>query len=345
MVTALTEKKDRLRALESGANGFISKPVDMDELAVRLKALLKFKEDQDRIRLDVITLKAGLEKETQTLEQVLEDLDQAEQRANQAHEETIRRLTVAAEARDDDTGLHIQRVGLYAAVLAEALGLSRQEVQMLFTACPMHDVGKIGIPDRILFKPEKLSSREWEIMKTHTVIGARVLTGSSSPLLKAAEVIALSHHERWDGAGYPRGLKGEQIPLSAGICAVADAFDALTSHRPYRNAVSSEQALEIILRERSGQFDPTLVDLFVERFDSILSIRSMYSETKASAWPIHGLSDRTGRSLTDLEPNPSPDEFSISADQEPLPEAVKLIEFVELQGPHRGHRHRRNSSP
>lgn len=291
MVTALTEKQDRLRALESGANGFISKPVDRDELGVRLKALLKFKENQDRIRSNLAAMETRLEEGTQTLQQVLDDLGQVEQRASKAHEETIRRLTMAAEARDDDTGSHIQRVSVHSAVLAEALGLSWEKVQTIFTACPMHDVGKIGIPDAILYKPDRLNDLEWEIMKTHTTIGARILTGSSSPVLKTAEVIALSHHEKWNGTGYPQGLKGERIPLAARICAVADAFDALTSHRPYRNAVSSEQALSIILQERGKHFDPTLVDLLVASFDSVLSAQKSDPEPKATGYQLNRVSD------------------------------------------------------
>jgi CHASE2 domain-containing sensor protein len=178
--------------------------------------------------------------------------------------EVVLRLGQAAEWRDRETAAHIDRMSVLSARLGRAAGMSEQDAEMLLYASAMHDVGKIGIPDRVLLKPGPLDPDEWEIMKTHTTIGANILAGSSSPLLRMAERIALTHHEKWDGSGYPAGLAGEQIPLEGRVCAICDVFDALTSPRPYKDAWPVEQALEEI-RSQSGQhFEPRLVKLFLE---------------------------------------------------------------------------------
>ena len=181
----------------------------------------------------------------------------------EAHVEMLDRLAVAAEFRDDDTGQHIRRVGQMSAILARDLGLPRDQVELIRRAAPLHDVGKIGIPDRILLKPGKLTPEEFEVIKTHATIGARILSGGRFPLLKLAEEIALTHHERWDGTGYPHGLKGEAIPLSGRIVALADAFDALTAPRSYRKTRSVEEAVVTIQRAAGTQFDPRVVDTFM----------------------------------------------------------------------------------
>lgn len=173
--------------------------------------------------------------------------------------EVVRRLSQAAESRDDETGRHIHRMSHLCAELGRAVGLSAEEVDTFFHAAPMHDIGKICIPDRVLLKPGRLTAKEWETMKAHTTRGADLLTGSRSTIVKMAEQVALTHHERWDGKGYPRGLKGTEIPLVSRICAVCDVFDALTSVRPYKGAWTVEAALVEIEREGGRHFDPALV--------------------------------------------------------------------------------------
>ena len=165
----------------------------------------------------------------------------------------------------------------YCAIIARELHLPPGEVEVILYASPMHDVGKIGIADAILLKPGKLDNDEWDIMKQHTTMGGRILSGSSSDLLLAGEVIALSHHEKWDGSGYPKGLAGEDIPLFGQICAVADVFDALTSERPYKKAFSNEKAYEILREGRGTQFDPKVLNAFFERLDEVMAIQEQYS--------------------------------------------------------------------
>ena len=188
----------------------------------------------------------------------------------ESHLEVIRRLGQAAESRDDATGVHITRMSRLCARLARAGGMSPEECDMLLHAAPMHDVGKIGIPDRILLKPGKLGPAEWEVMQSHTTIGARVLEGSDSPVVQMAETIALMHHERWDGSGYPHGIEGEDIPLVARICAVCDVFDALISERPYKRPWPVPDALAEIERQGGAHFDPRLAQLFVAIYDERL---------------------------------------------------------------------------
>jgi HD-GYP domain-containing protein (c-di-GMP phosphodiesterase class II) len=178
--------------------------------------------------------------------------------------ETVRRLGQAAESRDDATGLHIARMSRFCQRLALAAGWSEADGELVLHATPMHDIGKIGVPDRILRKPGKLDSAEWEIMKSHTTIGASILAGSRSAVLKMAEAVAMHHHEKWDGTGYPAACKGEDIPLAARICAVCDVFDALVSERPYKHAWTVEAALSEIDYQSGKHFDPHLAALFVE---------------------------------------------------------------------------------
>jgi HD-GYP domain-containing protein (c-di-GMP phosphodiesterase class II) len=188
----------------------------------------------------------------------------------ESHLEVIRRLGQAAESRDDATGLHITRMSRMCGRLARAAGMSRDQCDMLLHAAPMHDVGKIGIPDRILLKPGKLAPTEWEVMQSHTTIGARVLEGSESPVVRMAETIALMHHERWDGSGYPHGLEGDDIPIEARVCAICDVFDALISERPYKRPWPVADALAEIDRQAGSHFDPRLARLFVDIYDDEL---------------------------------------------------------------------------
>lgn len=276
MVTALTGKEDRIKAIEAGANDFISKPIDKTELTVRTVSLLKMKEHQDTIKQNQKELEEKVEKRTADLRAALSEKIEAHRSIYQAHLDTINRLVIAAEYKDEDTADHIKRMSSYSALLAKALRLTPHEIEVVYYASSMHDVGKIGIPDNILLKPGKHNPEEWEIMKQHTTIGGYILDNSPSELLQSGEIIALSHHEKWDGSGYPEGQAGENIPLPGRICAVADVYDALTSKRPYKEAFSNEKSLEI-MREGSGKhFDPTLIDLFFKNLDEIFAIQKKF---------------------------------------------------------------------
>ena len=222
-----------------------------------------------------------------------EELQRAMEKIKLASLDTIYRLSRAAEFRDEDTGTHIQRMSHYSATIARRMGLDDETVEAILYAAPMHDIGKIGIPDRILLKPERLDPDEWEIMKQHTIIGARILEGSDAEFIKLAEVIALTHHERWDGSGYPGGFRGSKIPLAGRLTGIADVFDALTSKRSYKEAFSLEKSFSIIKEGRGSHFDPEVVDVFFAVKNEILSIREKYKEEHASllAWmasPVGG---------------------------------------------------------
>jgi putative two-component system response regulator len=273
MVTALTSKEDRLRAVEAGANDFIAKPVDKTELKVRTASLLKMKEAQDAIKRHKAELEKKVEQRTAELRLALQDMAEAQRKTHQAHLETIQRLAIAAEYKDEDTAAHINRMSNYCAIIARGLHLPPGEQEIILHASPMHDVGKIGIADAILLKPDKLYEDEWDIIKQHSTIGYRILSGSSSELLQVGEIIALSHHEKWDGSGYPKGLVGEDIHLFGRICAVADVFDALTSKRPYKKAFSNEKAYEILRESRGTHFDPKVLDVFFEHLDEVVAIQ------------------------------------------------------------------------
>jgi putative two-component system response regulator len=270
MVTALTEVEDRVRALEAGADDFLSKPVEKSELRARARSLLQVKAYHDHMLNYQHELEAEVAKRTH-------DLRLAFGRLRGAYLDTIMRLSRAAEYKDEDTGSHITRMSHICAAIARKMGLNDSTVEHLLYASPMHDVGKIGIPDSILLKPGPLNPEEWEIMKQHTVIGAGILTGAESGFLRLAEVIALTHHERWDGTGYPRGLKGKAIPLAGRIAALADVFDALTSVRPYKPAFSIEKSLAIINEGDGSHFDPQVVRAFLDILDEVKEIGRKFS--------------------------------------------------------------------
>jgi putative two-component system response regulator len=252
MVTSMSDRNSRLSALASGVEEFLEKPVDRFELAVRVRNLLRLKAHQDLLA----RYNANLE------EQVAERTHQL----RLSYREAMFTLTRAAEYKDEDTGEHVQRIGHYSETLARALGMDATFCDEIFHASPMHDVGKIGIPDAVLLKPGGLSPAEWEVMKRHTLIGASVLSTGLSPYVLMGAQIARSHHERWDGTGYPEGLSGEQIPLAARIACVCDVYDALRSKRPYKPAFEHERSLEIILvgdgRTRPEHFDPAVLEGF-----------------------------------------------------------------------------------
>jgi putative two-component system response regulator len=259
------------RALGSCADDFISKTADPSEIIARVQYHLKRKRMLDQLHSDklasqdIISLKSG-------------QLAIALNRLKETSLEVIWRLTAASEYRDNETGEHIKRMSYYAAAIAQKMGLKNKTVETLLYAACMHDVGKIGIPDCIMLKQGKLDEKEWEIMKRHTTIGADILAGSDIGVVKMGRIIALTHHEKWDGSGYPDGLKARDIPLVGRIVAVADVFDALTSERPYKEAYSVEKSNRIIIEGKGVHFDPEVVDAFLSIQDTILEIKSRYKE-------------------------------------------------------------------
>ncbi|ETJ46320.1 two-component system response regulator [Pseudoalteromonas agarivorans] len=244
-VTALGDESDEFKGFELGAVDYITKPISPAIVRARVKTHLS--------------------------------LVQAEQ-LKQAHVDLVHRLGRAAEYKDTDTGEHIARMSQYSKLLALEFGMGEQQAELLRQAAPMHDVGKIGIPDAILLKPGRLTPEEFDHMKQHAAIGAQILANSSSPLLQLAHKLAIEHHEKWDGSGYPNGLKGEQISVEGRIVAIADVFDALTSKRPYKEAWGVEEALEHMQAQAGKHFDPHLINLFVNKLDAIIAIKNAYQE-------------------------------------------------------------------
>lgn len=269
MVTALTELKERINALEKGADDFLSKPINELELKARVNSLLNIKAYHDHLKNHKERLESEVTARTQ-------DLQQAYATIKRTSFETIFRLSRAAEFKDDDTGEHIVRMGHFAGAIARQMGLQDQEIENIFYGAPMHDVGKIATPDAILRKPGKLNAEEWKIMQQHCEQGALILANPETELLTVAETIAISHHEKWDGSGYPKGLAGADIPLAGRITAIADVFDALTSKRPYKEPFSIEKSFAIIRESRGGHFDPAVVDAFFTIEKEILQIKKTY---------------------------------------------------------------------
>ncbi|MGV8042294.1 MAG: HD domain-containing phosphohydrolase [Thermoanaerobaculaceae bacterium] len=258
VLTADCTRETKLRALRVGARDFLTKPFDHLEVMNRIRNMLEVR----LLQRDLLDQNRILEEKVR--ERTLELAD--------TRMEVIHRLSRAAEFRDQGTGLHLLRMSQFALCLAEAAGLDRQHCDLILAASPMHDIGKIGIPDRILFKPGRLDDDEWAIMRTHTTIGAELLGGHDSALMRSAAQIALTHHERWDGRGYPRGLSGEDIPVEGRIVALSDVFDALLSERPYKQAWPQAEAIRAIDDDRGGAFEPALVDCFHEALPAINEI-------------------------------------------------------------------------
>jgi putative two-component system response regulator len=306
MVTALVEVEDKVKALEAGADDFLSKPVEEMELQARVKSLLKVKAYNDHL----INYQQELETEVQRR---TEQLRLAAQKIEDAYLDTVLKLAKAAEFRDTETGAHVVRVGHYAANIAKTMGLGDKVAKAIMRSAPMHDVGKIGIPDFILLKPGPLDYHEREIMKQHTIIGGRILEGSRNGLVKLCRVIALSHHERWDGHGYPYRLKGTEAPLAGRITAVADVFDALVSRRPYKESFATEKAFNTIHKGSGTQFDPQVVAAFFDCRDKIVETKEQYPDDRDSplirftqdlAWPFPAEIDTvvSGASFEDYSP-------------------------------------------
>ncbi len=250
MLTGDDDRSVREQALALGANDFVAKPFELSETLLRIRNLLETR------RLHNV-----LGRENRTLE---ERVVERTRQLQESQFETLRRLAQAAEFRDDDTGQHTQRVGELSARLARVAGLDNNVVEHLRLAAPLHDIGKIGIPDAILLKPGKLTVQEFAVMQRHTTIGASILSDGQSSFIQMAETIALSHHERWDGSGYPNNVVGTDIPLVARVVAIADFFDALTHERPYRGAVPLPAVLELMRSESGRHFDPALLRIFLD---------------------------------------------------------------------------------
>jgi len=273
VVTALAGVKERLMALELGANDFLTKPVELPELKARTASLLKMKHALDREKNHKEELAATVANRTALLLRAIDDVVDAERRLEEAQLETIHRLVLATEYRDSNTAGHIMRMSQFSAMLARLKGIDKSDVRLVLHASPMHDIGKIATPNEILLKPGKLTPEEWEIMKQHATVGAQILKHSASKLLQVGEIIAKHHHEKWDGSGYPQGLAREEIPLLARICTVADVFDALTTERPYKPAYSNDVSLEMVKRSAGIHFDPELIELFVENMPEVEAIQ------------------------------------------------------------------------
>ncbi|MFT2090534.1 HD domain-containing phosphohydrolase [Paraglaciecola sp. 2405UD69-4] len=244
-VSALNDSSDETKGFNVGAVDYITKPISPAVVKARVRTHLSLvdAEELKRTRLQV-----------------------------------IQRLGRASEYKDNETGMHVMRMSHYSKVIALACGFSESAAEKLLHAAPMHDIGKIGIPDSIMLKPDKLTDEEFAVMKRHPEIGAEILGESDSDLIDLAKVVALTHHEKWDGSGYPKGLKGEEIPLEGRIVALADVFDALTSKRPYKEAWPVEKAINLIQEQKNKHFDPELVDLFVQELPAILKIKQRWQD-------------------------------------------------------------------
>lgn len=244
-VTALTDTADELEGFEAGAVDYITKPVSPPIVRARVRTHLSL------VRTE-------------------------ELRASRL--EIVQRLGLAAEYKDNETGLHVIRMSHFSRILGTAAGMGELEADDLLHAAPMHDVGKIGIPDRILQKPGPLDPDEWKIMQSHVTIGAEIIGEHDGGMLELARLIALTHHEKYDGSGYPRGLRGDEIPLVGRIVAIADVFDALTSVRPYKKAWTEEEALTFLREQKGRHFDPALVDLFLEQMPAVRTVQQRWAE-------------------------------------------------------------------
>ena len=255
-------RDNKRHALELGARDFLTKPCDPVELKIRVQGYLEIRH-----------LHRKLESHNQELEQRVRERTRE---VEESKHEVIQRLMAAAEYRDDDTGEHILRMSQYSELIALEYGLDERTADLILWASPMHDIGKIGIPDSVLLKPGKLTPEEWTLMKTHCEIGADLLSGSNSETLQLAEVIALTHHEKWDGSGYPKGLRGEDIPIEGRIVAIADVFDALTSERPYKKAWTAEEAIAEIKRTGGSHFDPAVVEAFLRALPGLEAISKAF---------------------------------------------------------------------
>ncbi len=260
-----------VHSMQEGAYDFLLKPIHLEQVYLSIHNALEKRQLKDEVRRYQKGLEELVDRRTKELREALE-------RAERASLETVTKLSLAADKRDDETGNHVLRIRAFAAALCCQMGIPKEETDLVHVASSMHDIGKIGIPDAILLKPGRLNESEFEIMKRHAVIGAEILRDSDSRMLQIAEAIARSHHEKWDGSGYPSGLKGEQIPLYGRIVAVADVFDALTTKRCYKPAFSMATASEIIVKSSGTHFDPDVVTAFRDCSDEFEAIKNQFGE-------------------------------------------------------------------
>ena len=268
----ITSERDPLslnKAFELGAVDYIKKPFDTLEVNARLKTHLKLKIAEDRLKDQNAILEYKVAERTRKLEEKNIEITEIKR-------ETVSRLCLAAELRDTDTGSHIKRIQAYSELIALKCGMSAEDAEQLGLASSMHDLGKIGIPDHILLKSGKLTPEEFEAMKLHTVIGAKALADGQSELLRVAHRVALHHHERWDGQGYPHGLSGENIPLEARIVGLVDVFDALLSKRPYKDPFPLDKVISIIQSESGKHFDPNIIEIFLSSLEEILKLKESF---------------------------------------------------------------------
>jgi putative two-component system response regulator len=278
MVTGLDSPVLANAALEMGAFGYVIKPFEANEVLINVANALRRRKLEIENAMHREHLEEVVRTRTIALQQALEWLERSEKELRLSREETIQRLAIAAEYRDSSTAQHIKRMSHYCELLARRYGLSPDRCDLIRTASPMHDIGKIGTPDHVLLKPGKFTPEEFKVITQHTEIGYRILAGSDSDLLKVAAVIAWTHHERYDGTGYPRGLVGEDIPLEGRITAIADNFDALTTQRVYKPAFEFDHAKDLMLRERGKHFDPNLLDIFFSSMDDIQRIYDQFAD-------------------------------------------------------------------
>ena len=287
MLTGLFDHVLKRQALDLGAADLLNKPIEREDLLARLRSVLRLKEYQDELLANNDLLEQQVEQRTEDLYYSRLDM--------------IWRLAKAAEYRDEETGDHVIRVGCFSRIIAEELGMDRHFVETIFMAAPLHDIGKIGIPDAILLKRGSLSRKQWEKMKQHCLIGANILRqdskvrtaflrwrgtnslsevrGFDNPLLRMSAAITLTHHEKWDGTGYPQGLADEEIPIESRIVAISDVFDAMTSRRPYKAAYSVDSVVESIGGEIAAHFDPVVYEAFVRVLPEIRSVREQFNDS------------------------------------------------------------------
>jgi putative two-component system response regulator len=278
MLTANADRDFKLRALELGVDDFVTKPFDLSEVKLRVRNLSNVRQAQRILSSYTTELEGRVAERTNELQRLVHKLTETHEELLEARTESVHVLGVACEYRDDDTAAHLKRMALYTRLIADNLGLETGLTQLLEAAAPMHDIGKIGVPDTILLKPGKLTDEEFRTMQQHPGIGARILSNSRSPMLQQAHEIALYHHEKWDGTGYPQRIAGDKIPLSARIVAVADVFDALTQKRVYKPAFSIETSMEIIEEGIGKHFDPEVANAFKKGLDDAISIRNEYQD-------------------------------------------------------------------
>ena len=279
MVTASdAEDSIQIQALTAGVNDFIKKPIDKAILLNRVRNFIKLRRAIVRLNDQEKYLRVQVDKATANLHKTINELTESYVTLEHKEHETLRVLSRTAEYKDEETSNHVKRVSGYAVLMAKRLNLDEAQQNILKFAAPLHDLGKVGTPDYILLKPGKLNDDEMKIMRQHAAIGADILQNSTSPYLQAGHIIAASHHEKYDGSGYPQGLAGDAIPLYGRIVAIADVFDALTSVRPYKKAWSFDEAIAFLKQNAGLHFDPLLIDLFTTDLHEIYAIHTQYQD-------------------------------------------------------------------